>query len=137
MAILSSKSFKLSTPKTRAQKGSLVTVEISPGRLVKMYEADAVAAGYIKPKKKQPPAEDKRRPATGDKAKKPEDQKAEVAPADDLTVISGVGKATERALQVRGIVTFEQLRQVDPESLDYLSAQARQAIAEWRADGTD
>ncbi len=142
MAILSSKSFELSTPQTRARKGPLVRVEISPGRYVKMHETDAVARGYIKAR---PPAGDKVLKPAGDKTVQGSgfrvqgseigvqgsgDESQNSEPKDDFTIIAGVGPATARALQARGIVTFEQLRQAG--ALDYVSAQAMQAIEQWR-----
>jgi hypothetical protein len=139
MATLSSKSFTVDTPQTRAKRGPLVRVEISPGRFVKMHEQDAVAAGHIKPKGRPPQEEDKQRPAGGDKsgAGQPAGKPAgEPVTMDDLTTVAGVGRATARALQARGITTFEQLRQAGP--LDYLSPQTMQAIEQWRqADAAD
>lgn len=146
MAIVSSKSFEMSTPQTRAKKGKLVRVEMQPGRFVKMYEADAVAAGLIEAKAK---------PAAGNKMVRPEGNKTLAAEqgspsttlrtgrgaeekekvVDDFTTINGIGPASARALQARGITSFEALRQAT--ALDYLTPQARQAIEQWKGADTD
>lgn len=126
MAVVSNKSFTLENEKTRAGRGPLVRVQIG-SRLVKMYEQDAIAAGHLQPKAKAaPPAEDKAIPAEADKGE------AETAPPDDFTSIDGVGPATARMLAAHGINTFEALREAD---LGFLSAQARQAVDEWRSNG--
>lgn len=123
----SSELFELSTPETRRAKGPLVTVQLQPGRFVKMHRQDAIAQGLLQPEEKaQPPTGDKMRPAAKDKAA---GIGAPTTP-DDLTTIPGVGQATARLLQARGINTFDQLRQAA--TLDFLSAPARQAIEEWR-----
>lgn len=132
MAVINKSSFSLTNvPKKR---GPLVRVELQPGRFVKMYQEDAIAAGYIKEKpaaenKMRLPAEDKR------KAELPAEVELEQGPPApaDFTTISGVGPATARLLTTRGITTFEQLRQAG--TLDYVSVQAMQAIERWRQSG--
>lgn len=136
MAIISSKSFEINSPQTRAKKGPLVRVELQPGRFVKMHKVDAVAAGLIEGKAK-PAAGNKLRPPAEDKStKKQESGEKTEKVVDDFTTIDGIGPASARALQVRGITSFEQLRQAT--TLDYLTPQARQAIEQWRGtDGAD
>lgn len=141
MAILSSKSFELDTPQSRTQKGPLIRVEISPGRFVKMYEQDAVAQGLVKPKQKKPGGNKLRRPqadkqgsgGAGEQGSNSTEQTfpGEEPEADDLTTIAGVGPATARALQARGLMTFEQLRQADLAILP-ISPAVKQAIEQWR-----
>lgn len=141
MAIVSSKSFELVNAKTRQQKGPLVTVEISPGRHVKMYQADAEEQGLIQKSrpaaedKSLKPAEDKRREGPSERPGERREAETTVpqpsAPADDLTEIDGVGKATARALAAAGIVTFEQLKTADIERI--VSGNALAAIEEWRS----
>lgn len=124
------------------KKGPLIKVEISPGRYVKMYQADAEADGLVKPSEKA-------LPATGNKMLPPSANKmaektegvadpgaaapADPAAADNFATIQGIGMASARALVARGITTFEQLRQAT--QLDFLSATARQAVEKWRQDG--
>jgi hypothetical protein len=75
MAIVSSKSFEFVDQQRRMEKGPLVRVDLGGGRMVKMYEADAIAGGHLPGKeqpatgtKSRPPREDKARPPQGDKA---------------------------------------------------------------------
>lgn len=127
MAIVSKQSF------TQAQKksGPLVKVEISPGRIVKMYKEDAIAEGYLPPEiKAMPPAENKMIPRSENKAAAPPVIEPPKTGPDDFTTILGVGRATSRALQARGVTTFEQLRQAG--ALDYVSESAMKAIEAWR-----
>lgn len=114
-------------------KGKLIRVQISEGRVVKMYEADAIAAGYMAAPqaKAQPPAQNKMRLPAENKA--PEAEAEPEAPADDFTAIDGVGPATARALAANGIRTFAELR--DAGALDYLTPAANTAIEEWRDRG--
>jgi predicted flap endonuclease-1-like 5' DNA nuclease len=136
MAIVSSKSFEFVDQQRRMEKGPLVRVDLGGGRMVKMYEADAIAGGHLPGKeqpatgtKSRPPREDKSRPPQGDKA---DDDEAEVA--DFAGEITGVGPAAQRALAAAGITTFEQLRTADVERV--LSGQALKAVEAWReADG--
>lgn len=133
------------------KKGKLVRVELQPGRFVKMFEADAVAQGLIE-KKKRPASGDKMRRPGGDKGNSPSPQppptgrgsmasadeaagEEKAAPLDDFTVIEGIGPATARALQARGIKTFEELRAAN--DLGFLSSQAQTAIEQWRDDDTN
>ena len=100
-------------------KGPLVKVQIGPRRWVKMYEADAIAKGYL-PAKARPQAENKMRQPAADKGP------AVVEPVrDDFRVISGVGKSTVEALHERGIYTFDQLMESE---LDFLPGKVRLAI---------
>jgi len=126
------------------KKGPLVKVEISPGRLVKMYEADAIEQGLLKkkpPKKKAPadrdkvqqPQRDKGAPATTEKETPPGPDTETITPSDDFTTITGVGLATARALAAHGVTTFAQLRAGG--ALDFLNAPTNQAIEEWRQNG--
>ena len=131
------------------KKGPLVRVELQPGRFVKKYEEDAVLDGYAEdedgvwrlaaggPKKKGgKPQETKIRKPQEDKGKRPAEEKAPAeeppVPADDFTVIDGVGPATARALAAHEIRTFDELREA---RLDFLTGQALAAIEEWRTDG--
>jgi predicted flap endonuclease-1-like 5' DNA nuclease len=113
-------------------KGPLVKVQIGARRWVKMYEADAIAKGYL-PAKARPQAENKMRQPAADKGpadKGPQAVETKPAPAvepvqDDFRVISGVGKSTVEALHERGIYTFDQLMESE---LDFLPGKVRQAI---------
>jgi predicted flap endonuclease-1-like 5' DNA nuclease len=143
MPVVDSNSFKNVNDKTNAGKGPLIRVQIAPNRVVKMYEADAVAQGYLK-KKAEPPKENKGRPSQGNKGagegeSAPEaevqqeaDATGESTAADDLTTITGIGKATERLINAHGISTFEQLRSAD---LSFLTTQAQQAVEDWKQNG--
>ncbi len=107
-------------------KGKLVRVTLPDGRVVKMYEADAMKKGLVEP-------EQKARQKPQDKAAIPEANK-EPEPAaepDDFTTIHGVGPATARALVAHGIVTFGDLREAG--ELDYLPDNVNAAIEKWRA----
>lgn len=129
----------LITQEERMKKGPLVKVEISPGRFVKMHQADAIARGLILPeKKRRPTGRDKMRAPGRDKGAPPQsppgggrDDEPESERVDDFTVIPGVGPATARVLVTRGITTFEQLRQAG--ELTYLSERVNAAIEEWRS----
>lgn len=136
MAVVSKQSFTRATKKS----GPLVKVEISPGHVVKMYKEDAIAEGYLPPEiKAMPPAENKMMPRSENKAAGERGsggageikQETKTGP-DDFTTIPGVGRATARALQARGVTTFEQLRQAG--ALDYVSESAMKAIEAWRND---
>jgi predicted flap endonuclease-1-like 5' DNA nuclease len=100
-------------------KGPLVKVQIGARRWVKMYEADAIAKGYL-PAKARPQAENKMRQPAADKG-----PQAVEPVQDDFRVISGVGKSTVEALHERGIYTFDQLMESE---LDFLPGKVRQAI---------
>lgn len=133
MSIIDSRrNWPIDNQEARLKKGRLIRVEISPGRIVKMYEADAAARGYVVPQveKALPPAQNKMRLPE-------EDKNAEAGksqePADDFTTIDGVGPATARALVVNGITTFAQLRAAG--KLSFLTASANAAIEEWRNNG--
>lgn len=128
-----------------SNKGPLVRVEISPGRYVKMHRQDAIREGLLKAQepaqnKAQAPAQNKGRtvvdetPITGGDEPLPDDLDISKQPPmpDPFKDIPGVGAATARALVSRGIRTFEQLREIDLDELDYLSAGARNAIRAWR-----
>lgn len=134
MSVVSSReNWSVDNQEVRMSKGKLIRVEISPGRVVKMYEADAVAAGHIAAPqaKAQPPAQNKMRLPAENKA--PEAEAEPEAPADDFTAIDGVGPATARALAANGITTFAQLRTAG--ELGYLTATVNAAIEEWRKHG--
>lgn len=131
MAVVSKQSFTRATKKS----GPLVKVEISPGHVVKMYKEDAIAEGYLPPETKSkmiPPAENKIIPPAENKAAEPPPPEVDTPKAgpDDFTMIPGVGRATARALQARGVTTFEQLRQAG--QVDYVSESAMKAIEAWR-----
>lgn len=115
------------------RKGPLVKVHLGNGRYVKMHREDAIAAGHIDApqEKAQPQPQTKERPKRQDKQITPQETKA-AQPADDFTVIDGVGPATARALEANGVTTFDELR--DAGDLDYLSASVNAAIEEWRAE---
>lgn len=123
------------------KRGRLITVEKSPGHFVKMYEADALRLGYIKP---QPAQGNKMRPAEGNKAENPSDlivdgeqsaaEELITSIADEISVdfsaIAGLGPASARALELNGITTFEQLKKAT--NLDFLPQRAQTAIEKWR-----
>ena len=159
--IIDSKQWKLINQEARMNKGKLINVEISKGRYVKMYEADAIAQGKIKP---PAAAEKKLRIPPANKMWKPEANKVsspvvgdpgavdpqaimveivklenetpppeELATSqDDLTTIPGVGKASARALAAHGVETLEALKAA--QDLDYLPAKVLAAIAKWRSE---
>jgi hypothetical protein len=110
-------------------KGKLVRVELSPGRVVKMYEQDAIERGLIPAPKEQK----KRGRPKGSKILKPQGNKSletkELPPTDDFTQIDGVGPATARALQARGIRTFEDLRNAG--DLHFVSESIRKSIEKY------
>lgn len=121
------------------KKGPLVRVQLQPGRFVKMHEEDAIAQGLLESKarsagqnKMRTPAANKGAGEQGGKGAGEPDTPPDPPPADDLTAIAGVGKATARALQARGIDSFEKLRQATPEKLNFLGKQALQAIEDWK-----
>jgi len=127
MAIIEDpKNWPVDNQQVRAKKGKLIRVQIKPGRYVKMYEADAIAQGYIKA---QPQAENKMRQPPGNKVA-PEEPPEEKPQADDFITIPGIGPATARALVSHGITTFEQLKSAG--DLAYLTAKGRDAIEAWR-----
>ena len=105
-------------------KGPLVKVQIGQRRWVKMYEADAIAKGYL-PAKARPQAENKMRQPAADKDPADKSPAAVEPVRDDFRVISGVGKSTVEALHERGIYTFDQLMESE---LDFLPGKVRLAI---------
>lgn len=119
------------------KKGPLVRVELEPGRFVKMYKKDAQARGLLDGQKKRQP--------TGDKVRRPEQNKGQPPPqpspkvgkgaevstrviAEDLTVIPGIGEAAAAILRERGILTLEELQRVETEDLP---GRVRRAVEEW------
>jgi len=110
-------------------KGPLINIQLpgQPGRMVKMYEQDAIAQGLI-----PAPKETKKRgrPPGSNKMLKPQGNKSlktkELLPPDDFTEIPGVGMATARALQAHGIRTFEDLRKAS--DLHFISESSRKKI---------
>lgn len=121
-------------------KGPLVKVELQPGRFVKMYRDDAIAAGLLdapEPKKRRQKPADKMRAPAQDKSKsnvvvtdQPAGARAIVTTvADDFTQIPGIGAATAEELRQRGFYTFEDLRNADLAELPW---RARHAVEEWR-----
>jgi len=139
MAVINSEAWPVVTQEDNMKKGKLIRVEIGPGRFVKMYEADAAARGLI-PQKSKPPAGNKMKLPAGDKGGQAPDSEVlagqqvdQPQRPDDLTIIKGVGQATARAIQARGITTFDQLRAAT--DLSFLTAQAQEAIEQWRENG--
>ncbi len=128
MPIINPKDWQVDNQQTRSRKGKLVRVQL-PGRVVKMYEADAIEKGYIKG---QPQAPNKMRIPSENKAE-PETPAEETPKPDDFTTIPGIGPASARALVAHGITTFEQLRQAG--ELTYLTGKASGAIEAWRSNG--
>ncbi len=114
-------------------KGKLVRIQLQKGQYVKMYEADAIAKGLLSAKAKPQATNKMRTPPVNKQAPaeqaQPELKREFSQTADDFTTISGIGKATARALVTNGIRTFEQLKAA--KKLDYLSPKARQAIEDW------
>lgn len=142
MAVVTARdSWNLVTQEKNMKKGPLVRVELQPGRFVKMYEADAIAAGHIAPPEDEGPST-KSRPKPEDKQVKPQTDKGsqedagpeqETKALDDFTTIDGVGPATARALAANGMTTFDELREAG--ELDFLSASVNASIEEWRDGG--
>jgi predicted flap endonuclease-1-like 5' DNA nuclease len=130
--IVNSNSWPVDNQEVRMKKGKLIRVEVSPGRIVKMYEADAVAQGLIEPSKEKAAPTTKQKPKPQDKQQLPGETKEpeQPAPADDFTVIDGVGPATARALAANGITTLDELASAG--ELDYLTATVNAAIQTWR-----
>lgn len=129
MAIVtSSKNWPVDNQEKRMKKGPLVRVEIAPGRVVKMYRADAIEQGYVEAPetKEQPRRHDKQRLPEQNKEPEPEPE------PDDFTEIDGVGPATARAIVANGITTFDALRAAN---LDFLSGSPLAAVEEWREAG--
>lgn len=56
-------------------------------------------------------------------------QSFEVTAADDLTLIEGIGPVISRLLQSKGITTFAQLAQADPEDLNRFLREANLRLA--------
>lgn len=117
-------------------KGPLVKVELQPGRFVKMYRDDAIAAGLLDaPEKKRKKPADKMQKQAQDKSGVVVTQdRARPAPgvttaADDFTQIPGIGAATAEELYERGFDTFEELRNADLAELPW---RAQLAIGQWR-----
>ena len=131
MVVLKAKvDWEIDNQEKRMKKGKLVKVQIRPGQYVKMYEADAITRGLL-PGKASPQAENKmRQPANNKAAPSPSVTESPPEPADDFTVIPGVGPATARAMAAEGITTFEQLREAS--DLSFLPAKTAEAIEAWR-----
>jgi predicted flap endonuclease-1-like 5' DNA nuclease len=131
------------------KRGPLVRVELEPGRFVKMHKEDAMARGLLAPKKRQP-AGNKMRVPVANKAivtgasdtsagafAQPEAITRVIADpevpadieADDFTAIDGIGEVMAAMLHERGILTLDELREV--ETCD-LPARVAQAIERWR-----
>lgn len=88
----------------------LVKVSIGKGVFMRMEKQEAIEKGlYKEPAKKQA------KPAQN-KMVMPAENKAPVE-RDDLTEIVGIGKATASALHGLGIYTFDDLADVDVETL--------------------
>lgn len=114
-------------------KGPLVSVQLKPGRLVKMHRQDAIEAGLLQPKKKQKGAEDKMRRPAEDKGVSEGPAKQETAAeGDDLTEIPGVGPSTAEKLRAQGLETLEALYRADLSALD---GRTRRVIEKWRGIG--
>jgi predicted flap endonuclease-1-like 5' DNA nuclease len=70
--IIDSKEWQLINQEVRMNKGKLVNIDLGKGRFVKMYEADAIAQGLIKPTGSlKPPAAAKLRTPPANKMRKP------------------------------------------------------------------
>jgi predicted flap endonuclease-1-like 5' DNA nuclease len=79
--IINSKEWVLINQEKRMNKGKLINVELSRGRYVKMYEADAIAQGLIKPTRIAAVRQSHEPPAAA-KARTPEANKMRKAPAN-------------------------------------------------------
>lgn len=143
MPIIGSRdTWKNDTQASRRNRGPLLKVKHPDGHWTKMYEQDAIDAGLLKRKQAPAPA-NKLAPAPENKsAALPvlDDSPVTVgdvieaiaAPvSDDFTTINGIGRATARLLFAQNVLTFEQLRTVDLESLS-LSKTAVASIEAWR-----
>jgi hypothetical protein len=109
-------------------RGPLVDVQIGNGQYVKMYEADAIAQGFLATKSKN--GKKMRRPKQNKSGVENSTPEQPVGPADDFTTILGIGKGTARALAANGITTFEQLRQAG--KLSFVTPATMQAVEAWR-----
>lgn len=128
-------------------KGPLVSVELAPGRFAKMHKQDAIEAGLLPGKKRDPqedkmrrPSEDKGKQETADEKQTPRDEETvsqshsrpgSAESGDDLTEIPGVGPSTAEDLRSRGLDTLDDLRGADLGALD---GRTRRAIERWRDD---
>jgi len=143
MAVITHKStWEHVTQESNAKKGKLVRVETAKGKIVKMYEADAIRLGLLpESAKAKAPAANKMRQPQENKDPTPgpspsndgeggEPTQALPGEGDDFTTIQGIGPATARALKAHGIESFDALRQAG--ELDYVSPKAMAAIEEWR-----
>jgi len=133
MAVLSSKSFSIDSPRTRAKKGKLIRVTMPAGNIVKMYTQDAIAMGLVKPpqtKAMPAPAENKMMPMPAENKVQPAPSQvdADLLPSD-FKLIKGLGKASARMLVANGITTCEQLRTSD---VSFLPTKVQRAIEDWR-----
>jgi len=132
MAVLSSKSFAIDSPRTRAKKGKLIRVTLPAGNMVKMYTQDAIAMGLIAPPqtKAMPAPENKMMPMPAENKAQPAPSQvdAELLPSD-FKLIKGLGKASARMLVANGVTTCEQLRTAD---ISFLPAKVQRAIEDWR-----
>lgn len=128
----SRKTWRNDDSRTRHLRGPLVVVTISPGKMVKMYEADAIEAGLLPGKaKKAPEPGNKMGPVPANKAPAPAPEPETAPEPDDFTTIEGVGKASARSLVAQGITTFAQLKAADLDRLSVV-ASVRRALEEWR-----
>jgi len=133
MAVLSSKSFSIDSPKTRAKKGKLIRVTLPAGNMVKMYTQDAIAMGLIAPpqnKAMPAPAENKMMPMPAENKVQPAPSQvdADLLPSD-FKLIKGLGRASARMLVANGVTSCEQLRTAD---VSFLSPKVQKAIEDWR-----
>ena len=75
-------------------------------------------------------------PVIEDKATKPEPETAVSEPAptepDDLTAISGIGKARAKELSLKGIDTYAQLAAADTDHLHDTMEVSRERIEAWQ-----
>ncbi len=103
--------------------GRVVAVQIRPGQWVKMTKEEAIEKGYLRGAKvENKQLESVELASAPEIAPGPEDANME---GFDFLSLDGVGKASARLLQIRGITTLQQAKDHD---LLFLPAKARAAI---------
>lgn len=122
--IQSKKNWPLENQESRMKKGKLVRVEISPGRFIKMHEADLSENKLAVSDANKIDKSGASNKAASDAAGDPPIE------ADDLSSISGVGKASERVLNDHDFYTFKDLAAAG--ELAFLTPKVNEKIQAWR-----
>ena len=124
MPVINSRdSWPIITEEIQQKKGPLVRVEIAPGQFVKMYKSD------VQNKSRHPESNKIAPGPAGNKDMEDLDIQDSVE-SEDLTVIPGVGKASERALNENGLFTLYQI--YTSGEFGFLSENVNSKIQAWR-----